>query len=93
MRLAGAFAGDVRVLDMLDDPMQWPDRAGLYCLMNTGDLTENHNRFRIQPYTNDNVLMLEPPDLAIQNREIQAKPDFHQLSILGKLDCHQLARR
>ena len=78
-RLTGAFASDVSVLAMLDDPLQWPDQAGLYCLMNTGDLTENHNRFRIQPYTNDNdeisglaihimglvfVLMLEPPDLA-----------------------------
>jgi hypothetical protein len=76
--LSGAFASDVRVLDMLDHPSQWPDRAGLYCLMKTGDLAVNHNRFQIQPYTNDKdeicglavsimglvfVLMLEPPDL------------------------------
>jgi hypothetical protein len=46
--------------------------------MNTGDLTENLNRFQIQPYTNENdeicglavnimglvfVLMLDPPNL------------------------------
>src|SRR5262249_40046636 len=77
--LSGVFASDVRVLDMLDDPKRWSDGAGLYCVMNTGDLMENHNRFQIQPYTNEKdeisglavsimglvfVLMLEPPNVA-----------------------------
>ncbi len=77
-RLSGAFASDVQVLDMLDDPRSWPAGTGLYCVMNAGDVTQNHNRFQLAPYTNaqgelsglgvnimglDFVLMLEPPDL------------------------------
>lgn len=76
-RRTGAFASDVQVLDMLDDPAHWPDDAGLYCFMKAGNLTENHNRSRLQPLTNQKdeisglavdvmglnfVLMLEPPD-------------------------------
>jgi hypothetical protein len=76
--LSGAFARDGAVLDMLDTPGLWPDGAGLYCVMNAGDLTENHSRFQLQPFTNDQgeievlalnilglrfVLMLEPPDV------------------------------
>ncbi|WP_159006267.1 hypothetical protein [Bradyrhizobium sp. S69] len=49
-RLSGAFTTDVAVLEMLDDPGAWPQGAGLYCVMNSGDLTENHNRFQLQPY-------------------------------------------
>lgn len=60
-------------------PHQWPDGAGLYCVMNTGDLTVNHPRFQFQPLTNDQdeiealalnilgprlVLLLEPADAA-----------------------------
>ncbi len=63
---------------MLDDPRHWPEGAGLYCTMNTGDLTENNARFQFQPFTNDRddiealainilgfrfVLLLESPDL------------------------------
>ncbi len=64
---------------MLDSAGQWPEGAGLYCVMNTGDLTVNHSRFEFQPLTNDQgeieamalnilglqlVLLLEPPDVA-----------------------------
>ena len=78
-RLSGEFATDVQVLSMLDEPGAWPENTGLYCVMNTGDLTHNHNRFQLVPYTNasdelsglgvnimglDFVLMLEPPDLS-----------------------------
>jgi hypothetical protein len=52
-RLSGAFARDEAMLDMLDNPGNWPDGAGLYCIMNTGELTENHPRFQLQPSTND----------------------------------------
>jgi len=51
-KLSGAFSSDVRVLDMLDDPQQWPESTGLYCVMKAGDLTENHNHFQLAPYTN-----------------------------------------
>jgi hypothetical protein len=76
-RLSGAFSRDEAILDMLDSPGQWPDGAGLYCLMNTGDVTVNHARFQFQPLMNDQdeiealalnilglrfVLLLEPPD-------------------------------
>ncbi len=62
---------------MLDDPRGWPEGAGLYCTMNTGDRTTNHLRFQLQPLTNAQddiealalnilglgfVLLLEPPD-------------------------------
>ena len=77
-RLSGAFARDEAILDMLDTPGLWPDGAGLYCVMNTGDVTENHSRFQLQPFTNDQgeievlalnilglrfVLLLEPLDV------------------------------
>jgi hypothetical protein len=77
-RLTGAFSRDDEILDMLDDPQQWPDGAGLYCIMNTGDTTVNHPRFQLQPLTNDRddiealainilglrfVLLLEPLDV------------------------------
>jgi hypothetical protein len=51
-RLSGAFSRDAAMLEMLDDPHQWPDGAGLYCTMNTGDRTINHPRFQLQPLTN-----------------------------------------
>ena len=38
---------------MLDAPRHWPKGAGLYCIMNTGDLTENTPRFQFQPFTNE----------------------------------------
>lgn len=50
--LSGAFSRDTALLDMLDDPRQWPEGAGLYCTMNTGDRTFNHTRFQLQPLTN-----------------------------------------
>jgi hypothetical protein len=76
-RLSGAFSRNEAILDMLDSPEQWPDGAGLYCTMNTGDLTVNHPRFQLQPLTNDQddiealalnilglrfILLLESPD-------------------------------
>jgi hypothetical protein len=51
-RLPGAFSPDAAILEMLDDPQQWPKGAGLYCTMNTGDRTINHPRFQLQPLTN-----------------------------------------
>jgi hypothetical protein len=77
-RLSGTFARDEAILDMLDDPQHWPEGAGLYCTMNTGDLTENTVRFQFQPLTNEHddiealainimgfrfVLLLEAHDL------------------------------
>jgi hypothetical protein len=44
-RLSGAFSRDAAILDMLNDPKEWPDGAGLYCIMNTGDKTINRPRF------------------------------------------------
>jgi len=52
-RLSGTFARDEAILDMLDDPRHWRQGAGLYCTMNTGDLTENTVRFQFQPLTNE----------------------------------------
>jgi hypothetical protein len=52
-RLSGVFLQDATILDMLDDPQHWPEGAGLYCTMNSGDLTENTARFQFQPFTND----------------------------------------
>jgi hypothetical protein len=51
-RLPGVFAQEATMLDMLDDPHLWPEGAGLYCTMNTGDTTVNHSRFQLQPLTN-----------------------------------------
>lgn len=53
-RLTGTFARDTVILDMIDDPLHWPEGAGLYCTMATGDLTENSARFQLQPFTNEN---------------------------------------
>jgi hypothetical protein len=76
-RLSGAFSRNEAILEMLDSPHQWPDGAGLYCVMNTGDMTVNRPRFQFQPLTNDQdeiealalnilglrfVLLLEPAD-------------------------------
>lgn len=78
-RLSGSFARDELILDMLDDPRHWPDGAGLYCTMKTGDLTENSARFQLRPLTNEHddiealvfnvmgfrfVLLLEALDIA-----------------------------
>jgi hypothetical protein len=87
-RLSGAFASDVQVLDMLENPINWPESAGLYCVMLTGHVTQNHNRIQIAPYTNardelsglgvnmmglDFALMLEPPNIALSPTLQQAK--------------------
>lgn len=76
-RLSGVFARDEAILDMLDSPDRWPEGAGLYCVMNTGEMTLNHPRFQLQPLTNGQdeieaialsilglnfVLLLEPLD-------------------------------
>jgi hypothetical protein len=76
--LSGVFSRDEAILDMLDAPRHWPEGAGLYCTMNTGDPTENMPRFQFQPFTNERddiealafnifglrfVLLLEAPDL------------------------------
>lgn len=78
-RLSGVFSRNGAILDMLDDPRHWPEGAGLYCTMTTGDLTENSPRFQLQPFTNDQgdievlafnimgfrfVLLLEAQDFA-----------------------------
>jgi hypothetical protein len=74
-RLSGAFARDLAIVDMLDDSATWPEGAGLYCLLNTGDTIMNHQRFQLVPLLDDNdeiealkvsilgvifVLLLEP---------------------------------
>ena len=86
-RLSGAFSSDIQVLDMIDNPKSWPKDTGLYCVMSAGDVTYNHNRFQLAPYTNargelaglgvnimglDFVLMLEPPDLTLSPHLQQA---------------------
>jgi hypothetical protein len=77
-RLSGAFSRDEAILDMLDSPGQWPDGAGLYCTMSTGDVNANNPRLQLQPATNDQgelvalglnilglhfALLLETPDI------------------------------
>ena len=54
-RLAGAFATDIRTLEMLERIESWPEGTGLYCTMRTGDLATNDNRFQIAPLTNQNT--------------------------------------
>jgi hypothetical protein len=51
-RLAGTFASDVRILEMLEKIEVWPLGTGLYCVMRAGDHTVNHSRFQIAPVTN-----------------------------------------
>jgi hypothetical protein len=95
-RLSGAFWSDAAILNMLDDPTHWPDGAGLYCVMNAGEQTQNHNRFQLQPYMNKQdeinglavnimglsfVLMLEPPDLNIVPQFKQAKYRPNQITV------------
>jgi hypothetical protein len=53
-RLAGTFASDVHILEMLEKTEVWPQGTGLYCVMRAGDLTVNHSRFQIAPVTNAN---------------------------------------
>jgi hypothetical protein len=53
-RLAGTFASDVRILDMLEEIEAWPEGTGLYCVMRAGDLTVNRNHFQLAPITNSN---------------------------------------
>jgi hypothetical protein len=48
-RLPGAFQEDVRLIDMLDDPTQWPELTGLYFIMRPGTRTENRNHFQLAP--------------------------------------------
>jgi len=52
-KLSGAFAQDRALIAMLDDPLAWPDGAGLYCLMSEGDLMVNHSRFQLMPWTDE----------------------------------------
>lgn len=52
-KLSGVFAQDHELIGMLDDPLAWPEGAGLYCLMNEGDLLVNHSRFQLVPWTNE----------------------------------------
>jgi hypothetical protein len=50
--LSGAFSLDSAILDMLHDPGHWPEGAGVYCTMNTGDRMSNRPRLQLQPLTN-----------------------------------------
>jgi len=76
-RLHGQLSIEAALVEMLDDPLSWPDGAGLYCTMRPGDLATKRPRFRLQPLTNDCgevaaiavemmgltfVLRLEPPE-------------------------------
>jgi hypothetical protein len=51
-RLAGTFASDVRILEMLEAIEGWPEGTGLYCVMRAGDITVNRNHFQLAPLTN-----------------------------------------
>jgi hypothetical protein len=83
-RLSGAFSQDAAILDMLDDPRHWPDGAGLYCAMNTGDLTENNVRFQIQPFTNDegDIEALGVNILGLRFALLLETPDFTKYPLL-----------
>jgi hypothetical protein len=86
-RLPGLFQEDARLIDMLDDPTQWPERTGLYFTMRPGARTENRNHFQLAPLygiANDIIaglianilgipflLMVEPPDMS-QSPSLQA---------------------
>jgi hypothetical protein len=74
-RLTGVFARDLAIVEMLDNAATWPKGAGLYCLLDTGDMITNHQRFQLVPLLDDNdqiealevsilglifVLLLEP---------------------------------
>lgn len=76
-RLPGQLSIDTRFVEMLDDPLSWPDGAGLYCVMKPGDVATNNARFRLRPHSNAQgevamiavemmglvcVLTLDPPD-------------------------------
>jgi hypothetical protein len=73
----GQLSTEASFIDMLDDPLSWPDGAGLYCTMRPGDVATNDRRFRLQPLSNDQgevaaiavemmglkfVLRFEPPE-------------------------------
>jgi hypothetical protein len=51
-KLTGAFADDIRIVDLLENFQLWPHGTGMYCVMRTGDLAYNHNRFQVAPLTN-----------------------------------------
>ncbi len=53
IKLSGAFALDLSIVDMLDDPDNWPEGTGLYCIMNIGDKMENHDHFQLEPFLNE----------------------------------------
>jgi hypothetical protein len=104
--LSGAFARDVQVLNMLDDPTKWPDGAGLYCVMTTGEVMKNHNRFQLQPYTNQSgeisgvavsilgiifVLMIETPDLAMTTQLKDKKYRPSQISVTYPASTNDIA--
>ena len=78
VRLSGKFSQDQYIIGMIDEPDRWPIGAGLYCLMQEGDLLVNHSRMQLVPWTNERdeivalnvnflgiifVLLLEPLDL------------------------------
>lgn len=77
-RLQGRFSNGIHVDALLDDPGAWPPGTGLYCVMASGETTQNHNRFQLAPMTTESgqlsalwasimglnfILMLEPLDL------------------------------
>jgi hypothetical protein len=80
VRLPGLFQPDIEIIDMLDEPHQWPTGTGLYCTARTGQITHNFNRFQLSPLygaSNDIIagltaeilgldflVMVEPPDMA-----------------------------
>ena len=78
--LSGAFSRDEAILDMLDAPYHWPEGAGLYCTMNTGDVTENAPRFQFQPFTNecDDIEALAVSILGLRFVLMLGSPDFNK---------------
>lgn len=82
--ITGGLSRDASIMEMLDNPRQWPDGAGLYCVMNTGDTTVNHSRFRLQPLTNDlgEIEALHVDILGLRFALLLAPPDAHKHAFL-----------
>ena len=78
-RLPGDFHQSVRLIDMLDDPMQWPEFAGLYFFMTPGTRTENRNHFQLAPLyglTNDIIAGLTANILGLSFLLMAERPDM-----------------
>ncbi|MEN7536518.1 hypothetical protein [Aurantiacibacter flavus] len=88
-RLSGAFAKDISLVDMLDDPTAWPEGAGLYCVMNEGDLMVNHSRFQLVPWVEtaecrDEIVALQVSILGFIFVLLLEQVDLEKYPLLGR---------